>query len=76
LLAPPIDLDAEVLTHAAGGGVIRDDPNGVLGTFVRRTGRGAGYPADCGRASGGDVTDQHAWSSAWANTRGAVMHTE
>ena len=34
-----------------------------------------GYPADCGRATGADVTDRHAWSSAWANSCGAVMQT-
>jgi DivIVA domain-containing protein len=34
-----------------------------------------GYPADCGWATGAGVTDRQAWSSAWANSCGAVMQT-
>jgi hypothetical protein len=47
----------------------------LLGFLAAHIGEVCGYPADCGRARRSGVTDQHAWSSTWANTWGAVMHT-
>ena len=74
--AGPVAAAAARLPGRVRWPVLRGRADGDLPGFLAAfPGEVRGYPADCGRATGSDVTDQHAWSSTWANTCGAVMHT-
>ena len=74
--AGPVAAAAAQLPGRVRWPVLRGQAGGdLLGFLAAYLGEVCAYPADCGRARGSDVTDQHAWSSTWANTCGAVMHT-
>jgi hypothetical protein len=74
--AGPVAAAAAQLPGRVRWPVLRGQAGGDLPGFLAAyLGEVCGSPADCGRARRSGVTDQHAWSSTWANTCGAVMHT-